>query len=475
MHKLLLTGTLLMAVAATCFAQTTYQAGVAQKSVQTLIGSNQVSLIDQREGAAHNYGNMAVTTQSGISSNRVTINQTEGSASNYAEVTQADDAAQGTGGNLAFISQSNNSGAGNATVTVSSAEPVPGTRDGNYAFVRQVGHNTVTIAQDGGLFGISNGNVTTVDQLGEDHATITQGNGSFGNSVIMKQAPASPGLAGWGYATIEQTGGLTGRSEGNTATLEQQGQGSYGTISQNNLSLGNNAHIRQVSNGHMGTIIQSNDARNNDARITQQANTLNQRALITEADNSHNNVAVIDQSGLGSNNAQIDQTNHSKNNTASIVQGRTGLLTLTNMAKISQSNAYAVGGSGGNTAIIEQIDGTVTTTNNNAEVYQGRNAASAGIARIEALGVSSQNVVRISQHDADNSSKVYQVGNKQEATITQTGNRNLVKGTSLADFSNYATQYGVGNTLMINQMDGQTAGVFQYGTGNSGIINQSNN
>ena len=187
-------------------------------------------------------------------------------------------------------------------------------------------------------------------------------------------------------------------------------------------------------------------------------------------------MATIDQSGLGSNTAQIDQIGQSGNNTASIVQGRTGVLTLTNTAKISQSNAYAVGGLGGSTATIEQIEGTTgNTTGNTADVYQGRNAASAGIARIEALGVSSQNVVHISQHDADNSGKVYQVGSRQEVRITQTGNRNTVTGTALADFGDYATQYGIGNSLTINQMGGNAAGVFQYGTGNVGSITQSAN
>lgn len=483
MKNQLLTIAAFVAFTTAGFAQqnsgTNNQVGDYQKNQQTQTGKNQTSTVNQNEGSAQNYGNTAITIQTGTKANVVMVNQNDGSSSNFTRVDQTS-----TGmGNQAIVSQSKNSGGGTPTAPVTGVQqPIPpGNIDGNYVNLLQVGSNTATLTQDGGTLGGSNGNVSNMYQYGSSNASITQSNNALGNGAAIYQGDNQGGVGNvnGNEASVSQQGGALGRSQNNIADIKQEKSGQTGRIIEENLSIDNIANIMQL--GGKGTAIadQSNNSQRNNAAITQFADASGtNQAYINQLDNSHDNRAAINQHD-NSSLAVIDQVTETANNEATINQGSSTNSGTGNTATMGQANAYAEGGMTGNKATIDQ-NTTRDGGNNEAQVFQGRDP-SVTTPRVVALGVSSQNKAYVSQQGSNNAGLLFQAGDKQDADIKQTGKGNIVKGTTLADFSDYATQYGMSNSLTVKQDNigapgvTNTAASFQYGTGNVSTFTQTGN
>ncbi|MBO0932054.1 beta strand repeat-containing protein [Fibrella aquatilis] len=473
MKKQLLSGLITIAVATAGVAQnntTNNQVGDHQKTSQYQTGNLQTSSINQLEGTGQNYGNQARTNQSGLRANNATVNQNDGSSSNYADVNQTAGAAVG---NAALVSQSKNSGGGTPTTPVGGGQPLPGSREGNYAYVQQIGNNGVVVLQEGGPRGGSNGNVSVTSQVGTNTTSVYQLDNSANNLSMIEQGTTGTPVVG-SDATVSQTGGALGSSNGNRATITQRQGGQTATVYQTNYSADNKGTINQEAGAGTGLILQNNLSYANDAQINQWTGAGANTATITETTNSHDNSATINQYDAGST-ATIEQIAETANNRATINQGSAQTQGLGNVAFIRQSYAYAEGSLNGNQATVNQ-NTTAGGGGNIGEVYQGQSPASVGYPRIEALGISSQNTATVSQQGSSNRGRVFQVGDGQTATVSQTGNNNVVRGTGLNEFYEYATQYGAGNTLSITQTNltaPNTAASFQYGTGNASTVVQT--
>jgi len=103
MKKVILTGSALLAFVGAAWAQnsaTLNQSGTYQTAVQQQSGNNQVSTINQNQGAGVNTGNWAGTFQTGTVVNTATINQRTCSQGNRAAVGMV-----GGSGNVGTINQ----------------------------------------------------------------------------------------------------------------------------------------------------------------------------------------------------------------------------------------------------------------------------------------------------------------------------------------------------------------------------------
>jgi Curlin associated repeat len=475
MKIVLSTSAVVLAFATAVFAQNTTrndQVGDYQKTYQQQSGSLQNSTISQLESSGQNYGNHARTTQAGTTANNVVINQSDGASSNYAEANQVAGAAAG---NTALLSQSKNSGGGTPNAPVGGSQPTPGSREGNYASLQQAGSNNAVILQEGGPRGGSNGNVSVTNQFGSNTASVYQLDKSASNVSTVNQGVRGTLVTG-SEAVVSQTGGAFGGSTGNTAVISQAHSGQTATVYQTNYSAANTGIVNQEAGMGTSTILQNDVSYANDARINQLAGSGVNTATITETTNSHDNMALINQHDANST-ATIDQIAETANNAATINQGAALSQGVGNVAFIRQSYAYAEGGLSGNMATISQ-NTTAGGGGNVGEIYQGKSPASVGYARIEALGISSQNMASVNQQGSNNRGRVFQVGDGQSATVSQLGSNNVVRGTGLNEFLDYATQYGSGNTLSITQTNlggaaANTAASFQYGTGNANTVIQT--
>ncbi|MBO0938827.1 hypothetical protein J2I47_19905 [Fibrella sp. HMF5335] len=491
MKKLFLTGTALMAFAATSFAQNTAtlnQNGTGQTSNQNQVGNTLTSVVTQGTSSDSpiSKGNAAFTDQR-QNHNTTTITQTA-SQYNQGFVYQNTFSNKTAGGatNEATIQQigsGSTSGLYPGDPNNTPAANINPAATGNVARIGQEdAGNHAAIEQNGVGNGTNYSNYGRIDQFhGNNGATtsdvyIHQNGKSHGNVASIQER-----TSGAGKATIEQNGlGASGVSAGNTGTINQsspvagvrasiqQNSGAGTATSYTGGSVGNTATINQT--GGMGNVTSqqnngSGDYLVNTITVTQTAG--NHTAAVDQNDDSQGNTATVVQEGFGADDAQVHQSGFSGNGTASIHQG-TGN-TGTSIAFINMKNQAGANSS----ATINQNVGTGTGGNNTARIHQGLAGNSAAEIAITA---SYGNQAQIDQHGASNTAQQYQLGTNNQADIMQTGSNNVVKGTALFRDPNYSTQIGQGNSMSVMQlgMGGNTAALYQQGMSNSGTIMQRN-
>jgi trimeric autotransporter adhesin len=420
-------------------------------------GHNQTLTISQNDGSAGNYADVRQDNYG--TGQTATINQNNVSTNNSATTNQFGDA------NALTVSQSNKSSDNKATVRQGFSGAVGGPNSFNaVATVEQNGtginastDNTATVAQNGvfvgtatirqnaGVDGDSKFNKGTINQIGNsDVGTINQNNRSNNNEATLTQA----GFGGH-TATVNQNGSPTGVSSTNKAVVGQTGVLNQATVNQ----LGIDINAGGVGNSN-----------NNQAFVTQAGQ--NNKAFVNQNDGSFSNVATVNQAGGGAGDlATIDQNTNAYTNAATINQG--SLSTGGNTASVLQQNTFSNGG----TATINQ-NTTIGGGGNVGALVQGTPGAGTQ---------SNGNAATLSQQGSFNQARLEQIDDLNTASITQTGNYNIVRNVSGA-VGSFAVQNGTSNTLTITQTSpggaglvGNIANVSQIGNNNGSVITQTTN
>lgn len=424
------------------------QRGTSQSANAVQTGNALQATIIQDQQRGQNVGNYAATVQT-RTGNTAVVNQRNGSQSNRAGITQA-----GLG-NTGVVNQRDNSGNGTAywtargfeiggtpvAVTASTPQEIVMTAGGNWAnLVQQGNNNTQTeIRQTNN----SVANFAEILQYGNANrqTLIDQSNGAHINVASIHQGTVSAGVSG-NQASISQPEGLESRAmitqlaDNNTASVTQDNV-YYTTalINQESHSNNNTAHITQKNESRygytsytFGSISQLNGSTNNQASMLQAG--VSSVAYITQSNFATTNQAAIDQVGIYEQ-ATIDQSN-AKDGRATISQNGIGDVAYT------KQGAAESAVSTGNTVTITQI--------------------------------SDYNTVR-------NQARLQQLGNFNQADITQTGSGVVQNASGLS--GSFALQQGNTNTLTVLQgSEGaasnglNVANVSQLGNSNTMIISQ---
>ncbi len=502
MKKLILSGAALL-LATVSFAQNvviTTQNGTSQTATATQSGSSLTATVSQNGTPVNNKKNLGFTIQSGTG-HTATVNQDGGSTSNRAGAYQEN--TTGLGSNSATISQSNGSGGS----TARSRNPnVSLASDGNWAGTNQVGSgNKATIMQDGANTRV---NFAETWQKGSGNTATTTQNAGFNNRAEIFQGDDTRS----GTPSIPPSLGVNVAVSGNTATVDQSN------------SSTNDAFTRQFSNTNTATVTQTGAGTTNNKASVQQGDGMNPAGQA-------GNTATVDQTGGSSNTAVSEQTGKSGSatinqiagaatNTAFIKQvsgtgsgaainqttyaGATSMndaritqygdgqvgVTTQDFAK-SSSIVIMQGGngimSGNNRADVRQVNGVTSST---ATIMQNTTAdGGQNKARIEQIGVTQLNMGTISQQGSSNEAGLIQTGaGSNTATISQTGNFNMVGGPGTVDPGNstltnnsYAKQDGSANGMVVNQTStavtatasfNNAAVLSQTGTGNTMTVDQ---
>ncbi len=451
MKKLFLTGSALLALAATTYAQVIQQVGQQQFAQHNQFGQNQTGTISQVQSAGDpnrvNYGNYAITfqgTPSNTGANTLVINQNDGSQGNRAGIGQS-----GGPNNSATINQNGgpNGLSGGATST-SATIGAPG-EDGNFAGISQIGAaNTAIINENNN----SRRNKAETYQNGTNNtATSNQSNNSVSNTALVMQ-----GFTGQN---------VIGNAVNNATAQIQQGKNNAGDVvlpgsTVNPETVGSTAVITQTASNVTATINQgaifgspptSGRADGVDARI-------NQSAVQTVATISQ---GVIGGEAIGSK-AVINQS--ATNQIASIAQG-SGVSGSDNQstATITQSGASGVGASSaqivqGNGGASDRDQATITQSaavaNATAIINQGQGAGSYSSGDVATIAQSGQNLVATV---AQNSATAGQA-NGRDNTATLTQGANMTNGIAVINQGVSATAGDVlqtnRNTATVSQVAG---------------------
>ena len=479
MKRIILTGTALVAFAATLQAQnisTVSQNGNSQTNTVSQTGSTNETVVRQLTGTGTtaNTGSQASVTQNATATlptkNQAFIDQINGADYDQAIIKQT-----AGSGNVATVEQNGGNGfrSGGTSLYVPGS-PLPAA--GNYATITQTGagNDQTSIRQNAGVQGGSGANSASIDQKGNANlgTVIEQSNKSMGNVASIGQGVAAGGATGNTAVVLQNDD-----SQSNMARVAQEGANKNADVQQTTVSSHNNAQVDQLGIDGFATVYQTGTADHNTATVLQTASsTGGSGATVYQTNGSAYNMATIEQRGT-TDAALINQSDQSKNNTAAITQGVAG---TNNAAVINQTYAYDGAGNtlttgSGNQATINQNLTTASSTGNQAEVTQG---FVGGISTVSGTPViSDDNTVLISQENDVNVTKLQQGGISNQATVKQRGFSTLKGVDSGLLINDIAEQLGNLNTLTVTQTGAAanpaTASVRQIGVGNTGTIVQT--
>lgn len=315
---------------------------------------------------------------------------------------------------------------------------------GNNSNSAQVGRlQTVTVLQNG--TGNTNTNQqfshftqqTNVTQTGLTNTANTFQNADAGPNNIITVNQNGTG-AGGNKALVDQSDFLTISSQ---ATVLQNGQNLKSTVIQH-YAVDDVAITDQTGASNNATINQGNGSQGSSNSYAY----IQQYSLFGPQD------ATISQLG-DNNNAQIYQSNNAgPNNVATVNQNgnnNIGFLDQSDFSTVSTTGFISQLGNG-NQAYLLQRGGGPFTSGSSATIGQTGNS----------------NYASLIQYGGANN----------QATISQTGDVNIVTGVS----GSSGLQVGTNNLLTVTQASltggpGQYAQVQQLGSGNVGVINQTGN
>ena len=463
-------------------------------------GGKETVVINQNNESAGNYADSRQDNYNNASSSQqVTIDQNNTSTNNTATANQFGDnnkleisQSRNSAGNTADVRQGFSGAVGGpntsgATATVEQNGILAGSAStDNTATILQRGTTanttTATINQNAGADGRSESNTADITQTGGEKgtATISQNNLSYSNKATVAQSSASLGSD----ATVKQND----FAHDNTVLVNQSGTGGHtanvtqaGTPGSSLSSDNNKAEVRQTGSTNAATVDQLGKDINsggqgrsyfNKSFVTQSG--ANNRSFVEQNDYSYNNLSTITQAGGGAGDlATTKQNTNSFNNTATVAQG--SLSTGGNTASILQQQTFDEGGLLGNTASIKQ-NVTVAGGLNTADIIQGK-LTNSGIGS-GAGQYSNANQATMDQEGSSNKARLRQEGDLNITSVLQNGNNNVLQSASGVAGS-FASQTGVGNTLMLTQnspgsgLAGNTANVTQAGIGNASTVMQS--
>ncbi|MBC7568665.1 MAG: hypothetical protein H7319_02885 [Spirosoma sp.] len=501
--KRLLLPALLSLLATAGFAQnvgTVSQNGTNNTGSTIQNGSSLTATVSQVGTVANTVSNTGITNQSGTG-HTATVTQDGGSTFNRAYITQI---GTSSGANSATLSQNNGSGGNTA-------------RGGNPAI-----NTTANVANFSGIYQVGSSNVASVNQdgtgtqgnLGEsiqkgtsNTATTTQSGGALNGVAQVFQGfepgPASTTVVGvdvaGNKASINQDASLRNQatirqfSDGNTATVEQDGSSSAGNIA--SVVQGDGVALT-LSGSNTATVEQSPNSLSNTAGITQLGyqNTAEVEQYSFSGMSSYNVASVTQTAGADRNLGKVYQGGLSESdissyNVGTILQkGDDGAAYISQISNANYNNAsieQGVGSSFDKAGIYQSASTSAT-----ASITQNLTATGNGmpnLAEIDQTG--SKNLATIAQEGSANKAGIQQIATgagSNTATVTQTGNYNMVggPGTSNADFTtgvtSFATQNGAANSMVVTQMAAtgtsaihNTAMLSQTGTGNILTVNQT--
>ena len=392
---------------------------------------------------------------------------------------------------------------GNTLISVISQSGTPANNTNNLGQSFQTGNgHTLTINQNNGSTfnraGVTQGNL--VSGTGSNSATISQSDGSGGSSFRGGDPATTAGDGNWtgiaqkgdgNKAQITQDGTSTTKNfaetyqEGttNTATTGQsQATDGRAQIFQGNV---NGSSIVNVT-GNTADIIQDRSVRN-DAVIKQLSNG-NNATIEDRESNSSDNQAFINQ-GDGTNAA-------GQNGNTALIQQYSGTVS-SNTATVEQTGTFSTGqvlqvnGSSNNVGYVKQVSGTgsygrVMQSNgaqgnegtvtqygdfNNGYIFQQVNAISnkATIAQGNATSASDHLDAQIYQqvNTAGNVATITQQGSYDQAGLVQTG-----VGSNTATFGQTGNYNKIGGPVSPGPVPLVQGSALQDGTGNGMMVTQ---